>query len=111
MIRSVLHVSFASQETEEQKWSERDPTISLHFLISKPSDSAFLSHSALFSFCTRCLPVFEMKYTCLAAFKESQNTESHLCYRAVHSPFYIQYEGDDQKDQNWGRSYKMSPLE
>lgn len=58
------------------------------------------SHSVLFFFCTRQLLVFEMKDTCLAAFKESQNSESHLCCRAVHSPFYIQYGGADQKHQS-----------
>ena len=60
-------------------------------------DAAFLCHFVLFSFCTRQLLVFEMKDTCLAVFKESQNSKSHLYRRAVHSPFYIQYGGDDQK--------------
>ena len=67
------------------------------------------SYFVLFPFCTRRLLVFKMKDTCLAAFKESQHSESHLYCRAVHSPFQIQYGGDDQKFRAEGDA-KRYPL-
>lgn len=94
---------FPSPEAWEETRSQRDLTI-FTFFISQPwmlprclilSCSPFVRGGCWF---------FKMKDTCLAAFKESQNSESHLCCSAVLSPFYIQYWGDDQKDQSWGRS-------
>lgn len=71
--------------------------LNLHFFQFQARDTTILSYFALFSFCMRQLLLFEMKDMCLAVFKESQNSKSHLYSRAVRSPFYIQYVGDDQK--------------
>lgn len=79
--------------------SQRDPTI---FTFSFPSPGYCLS----LSFC----PVL-LLYKAAAGFRDerhlfgslqrvTKNPKSHLYCRAVHSPFYIQYGGDDQKDQS-----------
>lgn len=76
--------------------SQRDPTI---FTVSFSSPGYCLSllfHPVLLLYEAAAV-FFEMK-DCLAVFKESQNSKSHLYSSAVHSPFYIQYGGDDQKD-------------
>lgn len=73
--------SFPSQEASPKKTS---PSSLFHLWAL---DTACRSHFVLFSLCTRRLLLFEMKDACLAAFKESRNSESHLYCRAALSLF------------------------
>lgn len=76
----------------------------LHFYISKP-------WTLPFSLILSCSPfvrgmVFEMKDTCLAVFKESQNFQRHLYCRAILFQFYIPILGWWSKGSDWREKLK-----
>lgn len=90
-----VHVIFLTGGLRENAITTRPHN--LYCFIFKPGILPFSLISSCNSFVRGSCCFFEMK-DCLAVFKESQNSKSHLCSSAVHSPFYIQYGGDDQKD-------------